>query len=49
MTTAEKWKHRAALKFDLLVKHGRKHVSGEELNIAAGLPHDAVWREENFA
>lgn len=48
--TKSRWLRRAAIKTALL-NDGREieSLSGRWLNRKAGLPANAVWREENFA
>lgn len=48
--TKAKWLKRAEIK-NALLDHGREiaSLSDSWLNVQAGLPADAVWREENFA
>lgn len=45
--TKARWIKRAEIKADLIDK--RRTISGRDLNLLAGLPADAIWREENFA
>ena len=48
--TKAKWAKRSAIKTALLDSGvSINRLSGRILNVEAGLPHDAVWREGNFA